>query len=151
VIPVVPAQPARVTVDPSVGEVFASNLKQIESERKNRPTPMQTPRAEAVLDELERLGIKVGGRSQFMAKTVHALYCFGGDLAEGRQMIVVCEYPDEQSAQKGRALRLEQSGAVRGLEVFVNRKTMLTLYPDWRDSAASAALAQKVKTIFLGL
>jgi hypothetical protein len=118
-------------------------IDELAREAKGRPTG--TPAAEAVLDALEAKGLKFERRRQVLARVVGASFCMTGLLAGGAS-ISVCEYPDEAAAAKGRELSLEKFKALPNRQIFVNKKTTLTLTST--GDGASSDVADKVKTTF---
>ena len=92
-------------------------------EQRSRPT--QTPRAEVVLDAIEKAGIPIGKRQQYLAVVVGAKYCLGGNTPS-RLAVSVCEYGSDEGATRGRELAMARFKAVEKV-IHVNRKTTLTL------------------------
>lgn len=121
-------------------------MDELAREAKQRPTG--TPSAESVLDALEAKGLKLERRRQVLARIVGASFCMTGLFAGGAS-VSVCEYPDEAAAAKGRDLSLEKFKALPNRQIFVNKKTTLTL-TSTGDGGASD-VAEKVKTIFSAL
>jgi hypothetical protein len=132
------------TVEREGGEGLMDDLAR---EAKQRPTG--TPTAEAVLDALDAQGVKIERRRQVLARAVQASFCMTGLMAGGGS-VAICEYPDEAAATKGREVSLEKFKALPNRQIFVNKKTTLTL-TSTGDAGGSDVLAEKVKTIFAGL
>lgn len=100
-------------------------FERLAMEAAERPT--DTPRAEAVLEALSAAGVSVVGARQYLAATVDASYCVGGQTAAGLH-VAICEYPGAGEAAAGRLASLERFRDVApGREIIVNRKTTLTL------------------------
>lgn len=90
-----------------------------------RSRPSGTPRAEAVLDAIEKSGIAIGKRQQYLAVVVGAKYCLGGNTPS-RLAVSVCEYGSAEGAARGRELAMARFKAVEKV-IHVNAKTTLTL------------------------
>ena len=126
------------TVEREGGEAMTGELAR---EAEQRPTG--TPTAEAVLDALEKNGIHIERRRQVSARPVEASYCLTGLLADGASA-AVCEYPDETAAARGKQVSLDKFKMLPPRQIFVNRKTTLTLM-------RADDIAEKIATIFAGL
>ncbi len=114
-------------------------------EAASRPTG--TPRAEDVLAALAAAGIKVPATKQFLGATVGATYCFGG-RAESGLGVSVCEYSDEDAAQKGRELSLTKFKDLPNRTILVNKKTTLTLAAIAAPPAAGDPEVSKASDVF---
>jgi hypothetical protein len=69
--------------------------------------PAASPRAEDVLASLGAAGIQLAEQKQYVAMTVKAAYCVGGQTADGLS-IAVCEYESPAAAVAGRAFVTER-------------------------------------------
>lgn len=86
--------------DPVAAESMRSIGGRLQYEASHRPaTPL---RAEAVLAALARAGVSLAEQKQYVAMTVQAAYCVGGQTADGLS-VAVCEYPSPAAAAAGRA------------------------------------------------
>lgn len=95
-------------------------------EAQNRPQGGGI-RAEEAFDALERAGLVVGGRRQYLGITMRASYCAGGTTADG-VAVSICEYPSKQAADAGKTFVDAQFSAMtpRARRV-VHRHALLTV------------------------
>lgn len=69
--------------------------------------PAAALRAEDVLASLDAAGIKLAEQKQYIAMTVKAAYCVGGQTADGLS-VAVCEYETPAAAEAGRVFVTER-------------------------------------------
>jgi hypothetical protein len=86
--------------DPLSPGALASLSNRLQYEATHRP-PAAAPRAEDVLAALARSGIALAEQKQYVARTVRAAYCVGGQTADGLG-VSVCEYASPADAAAGR-------------------------------------------------
>ena len=93
----------------SSDQVSADSMKSVggrlQYEATHRPTA--TPRVEDVLASLDAAGIELAEQKQYIAMTVKAAYCVGGQTKDGLS-IAVCEYDSPSAAEAGRAFVSER-------------------------------------------
>lgn len=116
------AVPAPRAPAPRTNVSLAESLR---AEADNRPS--QTPTPEQVFAALRAMNIDLRGPRQYLASTVGASFCMGGRVSD-TLATAVCEYPDADAAERGRAMSLERfAAAAPHRQIVVNRKTTLTL------------------------
>ena len=123
----------------------APNLaERLQREAANRPAG--TPKVEEVHEALRAAGIDLKPLRQTLALTVEASYCTISGSPSGLG-VAICEYADEAAAERGRALSLDRLKAVPNREIFVNRKTTLTLRNTPNDDVVRAEI-KKAHEVF---
>lgn len=122
-------------------------LPRLEKEKSSRPTG--TPKAEDVLAAVETAGIALQGRNQALASILGASYCMGADTASALGLMV-CEYPTEAAARKGREQTLSFFGQGLPMQVLVNKKTTLSMTNLTKAPRAEQERA-KIGQVFQGL
>jgi hypothetical protein len=142
--------PARKDVETpaQAGDWLAKELlPRLEKEKSSRPTG--TPRAEDVLAAVEKAGVALVGRNQALASILGASYCMGADTTSALGLMV-CEYPTEAAAHKGREQMLSFFGQGLPMQVLVNKKTTLSMTNLTRAPRAEQERAT-VSRVFQGL
>ena len=81
--------------------------------------------ADVVLDALERAGIQLHKRRQYLGATMHASYCAGGTSAEG-VAVSVCEYANHDTAMAAKQFIDKQYAAIDAMRV-VQGQTLLVV------------------------
>ncbi|MGQ0503942.1 MAG: hypothetical protein ACT4TC_01330 [Myxococcaceae bacterium] len=112
--------------------------------RESASRPTGTPTAEAILELIKKDGFTLKTLGQHLASPVGAIYCVGATLEEDVSLSI-CEYADEAAAKKGRELSASAFSAIKGREVFLNKKTTLALLqspPGERASATARKLSK---------
>lgn len=91
------------TLAASSDRVSAESMKTVGGRLQYEAThrPEASPRAEDVLASLDAAGIELAEQKQYVAMTVKAAYCVGGQTADGLS-IAVCEYESPSAAEAGR-------------------------------------------------
>jgi len=144
--PPAPAPAAAAAATPSAQPTMEREGNQAmtdELAREAGQRPTDTPTAEAVLDALEKNGIRIERRRQVPGRPVEASYCVTGLLAGGASASV-CEYPDAEAAARGKQVSMDKLKMMPKHEIFVNKKTTLSVM-------APDDLAEKIRAIFAGL
>lgn len=121
-----------------------SLVQRLEQEAARRPAG--TPKVEEVHAALRAAGIDLKPLRQTLALTVEASYCVISGSPSGLG-VAICEYVDEKAAERGKALSLERLQAVPNREIFVNRKTTLTLRNTPNDETVRAEI-KKAQEVF---
>lgn len=89
----------------SSDQVSADSMKtvggRLQYEATHRPAAAASPRVEDVLASLDAAGITLAEQKQYIAMTVKAAYCVGGQTRDGLS-IAVCEYETPAAAEAGR-------------------------------------------------
>ena len=117
-------------------------VRHLETEARSRPPSGIT--AEQVFDALERAGMSITARKQYLGASMQASYCAGGSM-EGIALSV-CEYPSMAAAELGKRFMDERFGKLTphaSREVHGN--AVLTI-GDKRGDVTSRAVA-----VFKGL
>lgn len=91
--------------DPVSAESMKSVGGRLQYEATHRPA--DTLRAEDVLASLAKAGVELAEQKQYIAMTVKAQYCVGGQTADGLS-VAVCEYESPEAAEQGRAFVSER-------------------------------------------
>ncbi len=112
-------------------------------DRESASRPTGTPKAEQVFAALEKAGVKVDGIRQQLGATHGANYCSGGATAAGLG-VNVCEYADAEAATAGRERSLKLLAGIKNREIFVNKKTTLTMM---RGDGATGAAQERDKAV----
>lgn len=91
--------------------VSAESMKtvggRLQYEATHRPAAAASPRVEDVLASLAAAGISLAEEKQYVAMTVKAAYCVGGQTRDGLS-VAVCEYETPAAAEAGRAFVTER-------------------------------------------
>jgi hypothetical protein len=91
--------------------VSAESMKtvagRLQYEATHRPAADASPRVEDVLASLAAAGITLAEQKQYIAMTVKAAYCVGGQTEAGLS-IAVCEYETPAAAEAGRTFVTER-------------------------------------------
>jgi hypothetical protein len=144
--PPTPADGGAALSDPvKVGEWASRTLPPLlQKEAAARPTG--TVKAEDVLSAVEKAGVKIQGRNQALASVLGASYCMGADT--GSMLgLMICEYPDEAAAQRGRTSTQALFGQAMPVEIHVNKKTTLAI-TNLVKSERSTVEARKIAEVF---
>lgn len=80
---------------------------QLEWEAQHRPHGAVT--TEQVFDALDKVGLPVVARQQYLGASMNASYCGGGTTTAGTA-VSICEYASPQAAQQGLRFMEEQFG-----------------------------------------
>jgi hypothetical protein len=99
-------------------------------ESQHRPT--LGPTADQVLDAIEKAGIKLMGREQYLGKTMHADFCAGGRTAEGT-VVAVCEFGTTEAAAAGLAFGNKTFPGTAATTRAAHRGAVLTITPPKPD------------------
>jgi hypothetical protein len=114
-------------------------------EARSRPTG--TPRGEDLFAKLEAEGLILTEKHQHLASPFRAVYCTQAEV-KGQLSMSVCEFTTEAGAKEGREISRNAFAAVPNRDVWVSRKSTLTVRADAK-SDANDALAKKVLDLFL--
>jgi hypothetical protein len=91
--------------------VSAESMKSVggrlQYEATHRPAAAGSPRVEDVLASFDAAGIALAEQKQYIAMTVKAAYCVGGQTKDGLS-IAVCEYATPAAAEAGRTFVTER-------------------------------------------
>ncbi len=133
--------------DPVAAESRKSSGGRRQYEASHRPAALASPRVEDVLTSLGTAGIQLAEQKQYIAMTVKAAYCVGGQTADGLS-IAVCEYDSPAAAAAGKAVvterfripELDRQIHVRGATTLaLGHHTSLPLTEVTRKAAAAFA------------
>ena len=117
---------------------------------ESRSRPASAVRVEDVLDALAGAKLGLARRKQYLAATVRAAYCMGGQTAS-QIAVAVCEYPNEKAARAGRRYSLERFQRVAPVrEIYLNGRTMLSLTRSARTADGDRQVA-RAAAVFLAL
>lgn len=119
----------------------------LEYEATHRPAA--TPKAEDVLAALDRAGIALAEQKQYVAMTVKAAYCVGGQTAEGLS-IAICEYASPAEAAAGRAYVTDRF-RIPDLERVIHVRGATTLALGHHTGAPLAPVTRRAADAFLTL
>ena len=134
------AQPSAPPIQP----VFSVGDKLL-SEQRDRITG--TPKAEDVYAALEKAGFALTEKQQHVASVFGAKFCLGAKT-DNEMAFSACEYVDEAAAKAGRDSSLKALAVVPNREIFMNKKTTLTIRQPARKTALSEAASKKAAQIF---
>jgi hypothetical protein len=126
------------------GDSLAARMQQ---ESASRATG--TPTVEAVLAAFTKAGVSLHDVGQHLGSPIGAMFCNKANTDHGI-IISVCEYESEQAAVAGNATSAKAFSMVPNRDLYVNKKTTLTLLQQPK-SAASEAEAKNLMTIFMAL
>jgi hypothetical protein len=112
-----------VSSDRASAESMKSVGGRLQYEATHRPAA--SPRAEDVLASLGAAGIELAEEKQYVAMTVKAAYCVGGQTRDGLS-IAVCEYETPAAAAAGRAFVTERF-AIPDLDRVIHVRGATTL------------------------
>lgn len=131
--------------------VSAESMKtvggRLQYEATHRPTAAPgAPRAEDVLASLAAAGIELAEQKQYVAMTVKAAYCVGGQTAAGLS-IAVCEYTSPAAAAAGRAF-VEARFRVPDLTRVIHVRGATTLALGHHAGSALGDVARRAEQAF---
>jgi hypothetical protein len=138
------AVPSSAPSAPAIQPVFSVGDK-LQSEQRDRPTG--TPKGEDVYAAFEKAGFALTEKQQHVASVFGAKFCVGAKT-DNDMAFSVCEYVDEPSAKAGRDVSLKTLAMVPNREIFVNKKTTLTVRQPAKKTPASEAASKKAAQIF---
>jgi hypothetical protein len=124
----------------SIAERFALEAKQ---------RPSGGARADDLYAALERNGMKLVERRQYLASVYRARYCAQAEV-EGKLALGVCEYGSEAEAAEGRKATEQAFGKVPTFRVVANKASTLSIR-ELAPSPESAEAAKTATTAFMGL
>lgn len=136
------AKPQTKQVEPS--QQLAPLIARLRYEQIHRKPTKLT--AERVLDALERSGIGVGERRQFLGATVRAIYCAGGTTAD-HVAISICEYATPEAALAGKQFMDKRFAAMNlNAHRVVRDRTVLSVV-DPASTGSSARILERFAAI----
>jgi len=106
--------------------------------------PAANPKAEVVLDALQKSGLHLKNQKQHAGAPVGAGYCVGAESDENVSLSI-CEYRDQNAARDGKEASERAFRAIANREVFLNRMTTLTLLQYPKNEASEAAAKRAVE------
>ncbi len=132
--PVAPAAPA-VARSGSLGGAL---------EQESLRRPEGTPRAEDVMGAFKGAGVKLSSEKQHLGAPIEAAYCVGAESGGGLSLSV-CEYDDAAKASAGKQMSLKAFGAITHRQIYLNKKTTLTVLESAPSAEADAEQKQLVE------
>jgi hypothetical protein len=109
------------TLDPATDLSALADRMQFEASHR----PGGKVNADTVLDALERTGMHLRKRRQYLGATMHASYCAGGTTSDG-VAISVCEYTNHEAAMSAKQFIDKQYAAIDASRV-VQGQTLLVV------------------------
>lgn len=138
------------TADTVTADSMKSLVGRLAHEAEHRPAPTSGgPRAEDVLAALDRAGVHLDERKQYVAATARASYCVGGQTPDGLS-IAVCEYESPAAAAAGRA-HVTARFQVPGLERVIHVRGATTLALGHHQDVQLAEVTRRAATAFQDL
>ncbi len=136
-----------VTSDRVSAESMKTVAGRLQYEAAHRPTTVPgAPRAEDVLASLAAAGIELAEQKQYVAMTVKAAYCVGGQTATGLS-VAVCEYDSPASAAAGRAF-VEERFRIPELTRVIHVRGATTLALGHHAGSALGDVARRAEQAF---
>lgn len=131
--------------------VSAESMKtvagRLQYEAAHRPTTVPgAPRAEDVIASLAAAGIELAEHKQYVAMTVQAAYCVGGQTATGLS-VAVCEYDSPAAAAAGRAF-VEERFRIPELTRVIHVRGATTLALGHHAGSALGDVARRAEQAF---
>jgi hypothetical protein len=111
--------------------------------------PKDTPSAEAAFAAFTKAGVPLHGIFQHLGSPIFASYCASA-TTEANTAMSVCEYGDEATLQKGKAESAKAFAAIPNRDIYVNKKTTLTLLLQPKNETTEAD-GKKLVEIFSAL
>lgn len=111
--------------------------------------PAGTPRAEDLIEAAKKKGIAFAEPKQVLANKAGAKFCSMTSSPTGLE-ISVCEYGGEADAKQGHDFSLKAFAAIPNRDLYVNRKTVLTVLRG-QSTPPIEAEAKQAAELFAGL